>query len=124
MGQKAEPCHANRESIMKYVLERAFQKLWQNRRVYFFLALELTIGIAVTLCGYLSSRSAQNRIDFYNRQYGSGSMVVEYYTDRNAAKAAITYEDYRDLYNKYRAQCDFTFFSIQTQSTNVTETTK
>lgn len=95
---------------MKYVLERALQKLWENRRVYFFLALELTIGIAVTLCGYLSSRSAQNRIDLYNRQYGSGSIAVEYYTDRNAAKAAITYEDYRDLYNKYRSQCDFTFF--------------
>lgn len=95
---------------MKYVLERALQKLWQNRRVYFFLALELTIGIAVTLCGYLSSCSAQKRIDLYNKQYGRGSIAVEYYTDRNSAKAAITYDDYCDLHNMYGSQCDFTFF--------------
>lgn len=95
---------------MKYVLERALQKLWQNRRVYFFLALELTIGIAVTLCGYLSSRSAQNRINLYNSQYERGSIALEYYSDRNSAKAAITYDDYRDLYSIYGSQCDFTFF--------------
>ena len=47
---------------MKYLIYRALQKLWINKKIYFVIAFELAIGIAVVLCGISSAYSAESRV--------------------------------------------------------------
>lgn len=95
---------------MKYTIQRALNKLWNNRIVYFLLIIELSIGVSVTLCGHLSSRSAQKRLDEYYSQFEIGEIVIEYYSEGNIHEAAITYDDYSYLMQKYGTQCEMTYF--------------
>lgn len=95
---------------MKYTIHRALNKLWNNRIIYLFLLIELSIGISVTLCGHLSSRSAQKRLDEYYSQFEIGEMVVEYYSKGNIFETAITYDDYSYLKQNYGMQYEFTYF--------------
>lgn len=93
---------------MSYTIERAVQKLWRNRVTYLFLMLELTIGMTVTLCGFLSSSAAQERLTLYQGQLTAADVLVEYYGD--STEPAITCEDYRELMEQYGERGSFTFF--------------
>ncbi len=93
-----------------YTIQRAIQKLWLNRKAYFFIVLELAIGIAATLCGFLSSHSARNRLEICTNQCNSDDVMIEYYSDRGAVGTAITYEDYCDFSSMYETRFDFTYF--------------
>ena len=82
---------------MKYLIYRAFQKLWINKKIYFVIALELAIGITVVLCGISSTYSAKSRLELYKQQIGEQGVVIEYSKNRDFANTElpITVEDYR-----------------------------
>lgn len=81
---------------MKYLVYRAFQKLWINKKIYFVIALELAIGITAVLCGISSTYSAKSRLELYKQQIGEQGVVIEYSKSRDFANTElpITVEDY------------------------------
>ncbi|MCM1264280.1 MAG: ABC transporter permease [Butyrivibrio sp.] len=88
---------------MKYLIYRAFQKLWINKKIYFAIALELAIGITVVLCGISSAYSARDRQELYKQQIGEQGIVVEYsgngdFTD---TELPVTVEDYKAIKEEY-----------------------
>lgn len=89
---------------MKYLIYRAFQKLWINKKIYFVIALELAIGITVVLCGMISAYSAKSRLELYKQQIGEQGLVIEYSGSRNFANTElpVTVEDYEIIKEEHR----------------------
>ncbi|MCM1224710.1 MAG: ABC transporter permease [Lachnospiraceae bacterium] len=84
---------------MKYLIYRAFQKLWINKKIYFAIALELAIGITVVLCGISSAYSAKDRLKLYKQQIGEQGIVIEYSGNSGFAgtELPISVEDYETI---------------------------
>ena len=82
---------------MKYLIYRALQKLWINKKIYFVIAFELAIGIAVVLCGISSAYSARSRVELSKRQIGEQGVVIECFGNRGFANTElpVTVEDYK-----------------------------
>lgn len=81
---------------MKYLIYRAFQKLWINKKIYVVIALELAIGITVVLCGISSAYSAKSRLELYKQQIGEQGVAIEYSKNGDFADTGlpVTVEDY------------------------------
>lgn len=88
---------------MRYLIYRAFQKLWINKKIYFFIALELAIGITVVLCGISSAYSAKSRLELYKQQIGEQGIVIEYSPSGEFASTGlpITVKDYENIKEEY-----------------------
>lgn len=109
---------------MRYLIYRAFQKLWINKKIYFVITLELAIGITVVLCGISSAYSAKSRLELYKRQIGEQGIAIEYSAGRNFANAElpVTMEDY-EILKKEHSELDisyllFTYSIYQTQKSS------
>lgn len=115
---------------MKYLIYRAFQKLWINKKIYFVIALELAIGITVVLCGISSTYSAKSRLGLYKQQIGEQGVVIEYSAVGEFAnlELPVTVEDYEIIKEDY-SELDisyllYTYSIYQTQeSSNVKNVT-
>lgn len=87
---------------MSYLIYRAVQKLWINKKIYMAVAFEIVIGITVVLCGILSTYSAKFRMDLYKQQIGENGVVIEYSAKESPNKElAITVEDYKAIKENY-----------------------
>lgn len=88
---------------MKYLIYRAFQKLWINKKIYLVIAIELAIGITVVLCGISSTYSAKSRLELYKQQIGEQGVVIEYSESRDFANTElpVTVEDYEIIKEDY-----------------------
>ncbi len=88
---------------MKYLIYRALQKLWINKKIYFVIAFELAIGIAVVLCGISSAYSARSRVELSKRQIGEQGVVIECFGSRGFANTElpVTVEDYKIMKEKH-----------------------
>lgn len=88
---------------MNYLLYRAVQKLWINRKMYIAAAFELIIGMTVVLCGILSTYSAKSRLDLYRQQMGENGVIIEYSANKGSAnkELPITVEDYKEIKANY-----------------------
>ncbi|MBR0278089.1 MAG: ABC transporter permease [Clostridia bacterium] len=95
---------------MKYLIFRAYQKLWINKKIYSVIALELAIGITVVLCGISSSFSAKSRLELYEQQIGEHGVVIEYYEsgEFTNTELPITVEDY-ELIRKEHSELDISY---------------
>lgn len=95
---------------MKYLIYRAFQKLWINKKTYFVIAFELAIGIAVVLCGISSAYSAKSRVELYKRQIGEQGVVIECSGSRGFANTElpVTAEDYV-IIKKQHSELDISY---------------
>ncbi|MDE6750646.1 MAG: hypothetical protein K2K21_16530 [Lachnospiraceae bacterium] len=91
---------------MKYLIYRAFQKLWINKKVYFVIALEAAIGITVVLCGISSAYSAKSRLELYKQQIGEQGIVIECSKNEYFAntESPITVEDYEIIKEAHSEQ--------------------
>ena len=91
---------------MKYLIYRAFQKLWINKKVYSVIALEAAIGITVVLCGISSAYSANSRLELYKQQIGEQGVVIEYSKNEYLAntESPITVEDYEVIKEAHSKQ--------------------
>lgn len=97
---------------MMYLIYRAFQKLWIHRKTYFFIVLELAIGIAVVMCEICSLYSSRSRLELCKQQLGDLGTVIEWRSKSNMpptmssnAELAITVDDYntvRDVHGDVR----------------------
>ncbi len=108
---------------MLYLFSRAFQKLWINRKTYFFIILELGIAISVVLCGICSKYSAKSKLVLCKQQIGMDGAAIEYYENGIASKtdAPISVEDYIELRETYEeSEISYLLFAgsiYQTQET-------
>lgn len=112
---------------MKYLIYRAFQKLWINKKIYFVIALELAIGITVVLCGISSTYSAKSRLGLYKQQIGEQGVVIEYSAVGEFAnlELPVTVEDYEIIKEDY-SELDisyllYTYSIYQTQESSKVE---
>ena len=89
---------------MMYTFYRAFQKLWINKKTYFFIMIELAVGIAVVLCEICSVFSAHEKTEMCKRQIGEIGATIEYsgdFTFGAERKAGIDVEDYKTILDTY-----------------------
>ena len=87
---------------MMYLIYRSFQKLWINKKTYFFIMLELAIGISVVMCGICSTYSAQSKLELCKQQIGTDGAVIEYYENGTASTDfPISVEDYITIRDSY-----------------------
>lgn len=97
---------------MSYIIYRAVQKLWLHKKVYFFLFIELVLGMSIILCGFHSRTCAAQRLEIYQSQNTPG-LDIRASISEDQTIPAITVEDYQVIQQKYFQQGTFSYMLLK-----------
>lgn len=97
---------------MSYIIYRAVRKLWLHKKVYFFLLIELVLGISIILCGFHSSICATQRLETYQAQNAFG-LDFRANVSGDQTIPAITVQDYQAIRQKYFQQGTFSYMILK-----------
>lgn len=97
---------------MSYIIHRAVRKLWLHKKVYFFLLIELVLGISIILCGFHSSICATQRLETYQAQNAFG-LDFRANVSGDQTIPAITVQDYQAIRQKYFQQGTFSYMILK-----------
>lgn len=97
---------------MNYIIHRTVQKLWLHKKIYFFLLIELVLGISIILCGFHSRVCATQRLETYQEQNAIG-LDLRGNTSGDQTQPAITVQDYHLIKQKYSQQATFSYMILQ-----------
>lgn len=99
---------------MFYLIRRAFERLWWNKKIYIFVLLELVIGLTIIACQINVSRAIEARLTEYERQFEKSGISIQYFLAEGAAFAgglAITVEDFEILTERYGDEVELSYVS-------------